>query len=250
MDTNIAPALVATALSKSYGSRHPAVAEVNLDLPPGVACALLGPNGCGKSTLLRLLAGIEPPDTGSLTVAGLDLRDHPHAAKAHVGIVPDGLGLLPQLTVAEHLEFVAAMYGVPAPEAARRTEDLLAALGLSAVRYLVIAAASLGIKKKCALAMALLHRPRLLLLDEPVAGLDAVSVRAAAALIRSSLRGGASALIAGHNFNFLESVSSRHLVMNRGRIVAEGRAAAPLEPIFFRHFPEPVVPACAWLEVS
>jgi ABC-2 type transport system ATP-binding protein len=150
-------------VTKRFGE-FVAVDDVSLDLPSGI-CALLGPNGAGKSTLLKILAGLLPPDAGELRIPG----------KREMGVLPEDLGLFDALTIEEHLELCGPIYGLSRTETRERTGALLRILGLENGRYTYLDQCSHGMRKKTALAMALLHNPRVLLLDEPFEGIDPVS---------------------------------------------------------------------------
>ena len=149
-----------------------AVHQVALDVPKGNICALLGPNGAGKSTLMKMLTGLLAPTSGDAAVEGFDVRKDVLAIKRISGILPEHLGLFDELTVEEHLLLSGPIYGLSAHETRARTGQLLHALGLEDGRNTFAAQCSHGMRKKTALALALLHNPSVLFLDEPFEGID------------------------------------------------------------------------------
>jgi ABC-2 type transport system ATP-binding protein len=155
---------------------HPAVEALDLAVPQGAFYGFLGPNGAGKSTTMRMLTGLLAPTAGSARILGLDLSRDPLRAKAMVGSVPDGLALFERLTGAEQLRIHGQLYGLDRATAARRAEELLQALDLAADAGKLVQDYSHGMKKRLALGCALIHGPRVLLLDEPFEGIDALAV--------------------------------------------------------------------------
>jgi len=163
-------------LSRSFGGR-PALSELTLEVPEGSFFGYLGPNGAGKSTTINILTGLLAPDGGSARVLGLDVETQSLEIKRRIGVVPDGLHLFERLTGEEHLRFVGEVYGLAPAEARRRAGQLLAAMDLANDSGKLVSSYSHGMRKKLALSCALIHDPRLLFLDEPFEGVDAVATR-------------------------------------------------------------------------
>ena len=171
-------------LVKRFGD-FTAVAGVSLRVESGI-CAVLGPNGAGKSTLLKLMTGLLRPDSGSTRICDIDVAEHPMEVRRIIGVVPEDLGLFDSLTVEEHLELCGSVYGLEREVARSRATDLLRVLRLDHARDVFLDQCSHGMRKKTALAMALLHNPRVLFLDEPCSeGIDPVSSKTIDALLRS-----------------------------------------------------------------
>src|SRR3954467_8247541 len=155
-----------TNLSKSFG-RLTAVDDLNLNIPRGAIFGFLGPNGAGKSTTVKMLTGILRPTAGDARISGLSIRKSPVEVKNRIGVLPEDLALFDQLTIREHLLMCGPMYGLDRKDTGERADQLLKYLDLWRGRNTYINQASSGMKKKCSLAMALLHNPRVLFLDEP-----------------------------------------------------------------------------------
>lgn len=224
------PALEVRSLVKRYRTgwlarARSVLAGVDLALAPGDSFGLVGPNGSGKSTLLRILAGIELPDRGTIRVHGLD--GNARAARRRLGYVPDGCPFPAELGARTVLELLGALYGLG--RAARRaaSEAWLERVGLAAEARTPLARFSLGMKRRFALAQALLHEPDVLLLDEPTAGLDAPGYGVLEALLAEARARGATLLMATHALDELEAHCTRAGVLVGGRLAYEG-AAAPL----------------------
>lgn len=205
--------------TKLYGDTV-AVQSLSFHVAPGDVLGLVGPNGAGKTTTLRALAGILQPTSGRITVAGIDLRQDPVAAKARLAFVPDEPQLFDYLTVTEHLQFVARLYGVP--DAAPRIPTLLEELELTAKRDALPPELSRGMKQKLAIACGLLHRPAALLLDEPLTGLDPVGIRRMKETITARAREGTAVILSSHLLHLVEELCTRLLIIRRGRMVAFG----------------------------
>ena len=231
-------ALELRSLRKSFGK--PAVDGLDLTVEPGEVYALLGPNGAGKTTTLRMIAGLLPADAGEIRVFGVDARRHAIEAKRLVAWLPDEPQLYDKLDPLEYLEFVAGLWGV-APAVARvRADELLASLGLSEQRRQRCEGFSKGMRQKVALAGALIHEPRLLMLDEPLTGLDASSARQVKDILAARVKAGAAIVLTTHILEVAERIATRIGILARGRLVAEGtfaalrgeRAGATLEDVF------------------
>ena len=217
------PALAIRGLRKSFDT--PAVDNLDLTVRAGELYALLGPNGAGKTTTLRMVTGLLPPDAGSIHVFGVDARADPIAAKRLIAWLPDEPLLYDKLTPLEYLEFVAGLWGVPAAEAATRAEGLLKLLGLWEQRGQRCEGFSRGMKQKAALAGALIHDPRLLILDEPLTGLDVAVARQVKDLLVERVARGATVILTTHILEVAERLADRIGIIARGRLVAEGTLA-------------------------
>ena len=232
------PALEIRALRKSFGK--PAVDGLDLTVAAGETYALLGPNGAGKSTTLRMIAGLLPADAGEIRVFGVDARRHPVEAKRLIAWLPDEPQLYDKLDAIEYLEFVAGLWGVEPVLARRRAEELLESLGLAEQRRQRCEGFSKGMRQKAALAGALIHEPKLLMLDEPLTGLDAASARQVKDILAARVAAGAAIVLTTHILEVAERIASRIGILARGKLVAEGtfeslragRAEATLEDVF------------------
>ena len=213
-------ALKLTALHKTFS--RTAVDGLDLTVRPGEFYALLGPNGAGKTTTLRMVAGLLPPDSGEIEIFGVDARRRPIDAKRIVAWLPDEPMLYDQLDPLEYLEFVGGLWGVEAKIAEARAEELLLTLGLWDHRRERCEGFSRGMKQKVALAGALIHEPRLLMLDEPLTGLDAASARQVKDLLAKRVREGAAIILTTHILEVAERIADRIGILARGRLVAEG----------------------------
>ena len=234
------PALRVRGLAKSFG--RPAVAGLDLEIRAGEFYALLGPNGAGKTTSLRMVAGLLPPDAGSIEIFGIDARRDPIGAKRITAWVSDEPLVYDKLTPVEYLEFVAGLWSLPGPVAAARAADLIDWLGLAAQAHQRCEGFSKGMRQKVALAGALIHEPRLIILDEPLTGLDAGSARQVKSVLAERVGAGATIIMTTHILEVAERMAERIGVIAAGRLIAEGtlgelRAAsgalhASLEEIF------------------
>ena len=214
------PALRLTAVTKHFGK--PAVDNLDLTIPPGQFYALLGPNGAGKSTTLRMVAGLLPPDAGRIEIFGVDAWADPVAAKSITAWLPDEPMLYDKLDPLEYLEFVAGLWSVEPAVAQARATDLLEVLDLWKHRHERCEGFSRGMKQKVALAGALIHEPRLLMLDEPLTGLDAGMARQVKDLLVARVRGGASIVLTTHILEVAERLADRIGIIRDGRLIAEG----------------------------
>jgi ABC-2 type transport system ATP-binding protein len=232
--------LTVSELRKSYDGVE-AVRGLTFRVPPGEVLGLVGPNGAGKTTTLRCIAGILRPTGGRVEIAGIDVAADPVAAKRRLAFVPDEPHLFDYLTVEEHLRFVARLYRVA--DAEPRAAALLEELELSAKRSALPDELSRGMRQKLAIACALLHDPQVLLLDEPLTGLDPVGIRRMKATIAARARAGAAVVLSSHLLHLVEQLCTRLLVVRRGEMVAYGTvdeivgehpalAGLPLEELF------------------
>ncbi len=212
---------------------RPAVDGLDLAVRSGEFYALLGPNGAGKTTTLRMIAGLIRPDAGSIHVAGIDALADPVAAKRVMVWISDEPMIYEKLTPREYLAFVAGLWGVEPMLAARRTQELLDWLGLAANADQRCESFSKGMRQKVALAGALVHEPRVIILDEPLTGLDAGSARQVKSVLRQRARAGGTVIMTTHILEVAERMADRIGVIAHGKLVAEGtleelRASADL----------------------
>jgi len=231
-----------SSFTKCFGERI-AVRDLSFAIGGGEIIGLVGPNGAGKTTTLRALAGVLAPDAGRLCVAGHDLAVDPLAAKRRLALVPDGAQLYPSLTVWEHLELSAQLYDVDTWEEDARA--LLAELDLAEREGDLASELSHGMSQKVAVTAALLHRPQVLLFDEPFTGLDPRGIRTLFAALRRRAEDGAAVVVSSHLLSQIEGLCTRYLVLVEGSLRFDGsmqeisarlptlRADASLEEIFF-----------------
>jgi ABC-2 type transport system ATP-binding protein len=248
VETN-SPALRIRHLVKVF--TRPAVDGIDLTIARGEFYALLGPNGAGKTTTLRMVTGLVLPDQGTIEVFGIDAVAEPRRAKQLIAWLPDEPLLYDKLTVAEYLEFIAGLWGMDVRRAERNAEELLRRLDLWEHRDERCEGFSRGMKQKAALAGALLHEPRLLILDEPLTGLDATIAREVKDLLLERARGGCTIILTTHIMEVAERLVDRIGIIQRGRILAEGtleelrsqagRSNATLEELFLGLVSQPNV---------
>lgn len=216
-----ASALDVRGLTKVYGAKA-AVDHLDLTVRPGELYALLGPNGAGKTTTLRMVSGLLKPDGGSISVFGIDALATPAKSKAIVAWLPDEPMLYDKLTPLEYLDFVAGLWSIPGKVARSRAEDLLKAFELWEQRDQRCEGFSRGMKQKAALAGALIHDPKLLILDEPLTGLDASMARLIKDMLQDRVKAGATVILTTHILEVAERIADRIGVIARGRLLAEG----------------------------
>ena len=215
-----APALQLRGLVKHF--ERPAVDGLDLTVRTGEFYALLGPNGAGKTTTLRIVAGLLRPDAGAVSVLGIDALADPIAAKRDIAWVSDEPMIYDKLTPFEFLEFVAGLWSIPAEVAEARARELIGWLGLEPHAHERCQSFSRGMRQKVALAGALVHEPRLLILDEPLTGLDAGSARQVKDVLAARVRGGVSVILTTHILEVAERLAERIGVLDKGRLIAEG----------------------------
>ena len=230
-----------------------AVDQASFEIPTGRICALLGPNGAGKSTLMKMLTGLLAPLSGEAYVAGLDVHRMPLEVRRVVGILPESLGLFDMLTVEEHLRLCGPIYGLTPAETRRRADQLLEALGLEHGRHTPAGQCSHGMRKKTALALALLHNPRVLFLDEPFEGIDPVTAQTIGELLLMTAKHGVTIFLTSHILSIVDRLADWIIVLRNGHIVWQGPASelkGSLEDLYF-DLVEPVrVPDLPWLGPS
>ncbi len=217
------PALSIKGLRKSFG--RPAVDDLALNVRAGEFYLLLGPNGAGKTTTLRMVSGLLKPDAGEIRIFGIDAIADPVAAKRITGWLSDEPMIYDKLTPLEYLEFVAGLWSVEASVAAARARELLGWLNLEAHARERCEGFSRGMRQKVALAGALVHDPKLIILDEPLTGLDAGSARMVKDVLAEKVRAGASVVMTTHILEIAERMADRIGVISGGRLVAEGTLA-------------------------
>jgi ABC-2 type transport system ATP-binding protein len=232
-----------SGLSKLYG-KFTAVRDLSFSVQPGEVLGLVGPNGAGKTSTLRVLAGIIPPTRGRIHIAGADLLSEPIEAKRSLAFFPDEPRLFEYLTVRQHLAFVARIYGVADHE--RIAQPLLEELEIADRADHLPAELSRGMKQKLAIACGLLHSPKVMLLDEPLTGLDPLGIRRMKDSILKRAREGAAVLLSSHLLHLLEEVCSHVLILKKGESIAygtlrevharfsDGNREATLEDVFIR----------------
>lgn len=219
MNRNLAVKL--TAVTKRYSDLI-AVDNVDLDVEAGQIFGLLGPNGSGKSTTLKIILGLIKPDAGYVNVLGMNAEEKSVEIKAQVGYAPEMPQLYEFLTGTEYLDFTADLYGVNPSEKRERIEEYLEALQLKGREADMITAYSAGMKQKIALISALIHRPKLLLLDEPLNGLDPRSAKIIKDLLRELTQKGVTVIMSTHILEIAQAMCDRIAIMYQGRILAKG----------------------------
>jgi ABC-2 type transport system ATP-binding protein len=216
------PAVSARGLWKRFGDKA-VVGGVSLAVPPGSFYGLVGPNGAGKTTTLSMMTGLLRPDAGTVEVAGNDVWRDPVAVKAVIGVLPEGLRLFERLTGRELLGYLGRLRGLPRAEVGSRADELLAVLDLTKDGRTLIIDYSTGMRKKIALAAALLHNPRVLFLDEPFEGVDPVAAQTIRGVLAAYTRSGSTVIFSSHVMELVQSLCDWVAVMSNGQIMACGR---------------------------
>jgi ABC-2 type transport system ATP-binding protein len=236
----VTPALEIRGLVKRF-EKQTAVDGLEVTIPQGELHAILGPNGAGKTTTLRIVAGLLRPDAGSVRVMGHDVLSRPEDAKRVMAFLPDDPLLYAKLRPMEYLEFVAGLWSLDPALARTRASELLEWLGLADRAGELIEGFSRGMRQKLALAGALIHEPRVMILDEPLTGLDAAAARQVKDLLVARAKAGVCVILTTHILEIAERIAERISIIRRGRIVAQGTmaelresagAGATLEDIF------------------
>jgi ABC-2 type transport system ATP-binding protein len=210
-----------TGLTKRYG-RFTAVDGITLTIPCGELYGLVGPNGAGKTTTMRMIAGILQPTAGSIHIAGIDLWREPLRAKSRMGFIPDRPFVYDKLTGAEFLRFVAGLYGQDGAMIDRRIDELLALFDLLPWKDELTESYSHGMRQKLIIGSALLHRPEVIVVDEPMVGLDPKSARLLKDLLRQFVGRGGTVLMSTHTLEIAEAMCDRIAIVQGGRVVAAG----------------------------
>jgi len=215
------PAIATQGLRRTFGPLT-AVDNVNLVVEAGQFFGFLGPNGAGKSTTIKMLTGLLAPSAGTIEVLGTDLVANPVAVKQQIGVVPEGMALVGRLTGPEYLNFVGRMYGLTRETAAQRAVELLEFMQLANESKKLVADYSHGMQKKLALAAAVIHAPKVLFLDEPFEGVDAIAAGTLKSMLQGMISRGATIFLTSHVLEIVERLCSHVAIINRGQLVAQG----------------------------
>jgi ABC-2 type transport system ATP-binding protein len=233
------PAIAMRDLRKIYGN-HPAVDGLTLEVPRACFFGFLGPNGAGKTTTIRMLMGVAPPSSGEIEILGRHMPDQAVEIKRLIGLVPDESLLFDHLTGLEFTEFVGRIYGLDRNTARARSRELLDLFELGGAEQKLISEYSKGMRKRVAMAAALIHRPQLFLMDEPFEGVDAVGARLMKDILLEQVRQGATIFLTSHVLEVVERLCDRVAIINQGRLLVNESMAAlrtgseTLEDIFVR----------------
>lgn len=245
-------AIDARGLTRTFGAVT-AVRDVTLQVPYGTIFAFLGPNGSGKSTTVKLLTGLLAPTAGEARVSGRIVSVEDLDLRREIGILPENDALFPDLTIWEHLELSGRLYGLSSQETSARAVQLLRHLDLEQAPGTLVDEASFGMRKKCALAMALLHNPRVLFLDEPFEGIDPGSSRNIKDLLLALAGRGVTVFLTSHILEVVERLAEQFALIVRGEVVACQRVAdlaeagTTLEELYLRYAGKPEAGNLAWL---
>jgi ABC-2 type transport system ATP-binding protein len=215
------PAIDIHDLRKEYNGVF-AVDGLTISVPAGCFFGFLGPNGAGKTTTIRMLVGLAQPASGTISVLGLTMPENAYEVRKQIGLVPDDSMLFDHLTGGEYLQFVARMYGLTRPVAKERAAELLALFELDQEARKLIGEYSKGMRKRVAMAAALIHRPKLFLMDEPFEGVDAVGARLMKDILLEQARRGNTVFLTSHVLEVVERLCDRMAIINRGKVVVEG----------------------------
>jgi ABC-2 type transport system ATP-binding protein len=218
---HMVPAVSTTGLTRRFGD-FIAVQEVNLTVAPGQFFGFLGPNGAGKSTTIKVFTGLLAPTSGSIQILGLDAIANPIEVKRQIGVVPEGLALFGRLTAAEYLRFVGRMYGLDQATTATRATELLDFMSLAGETKKLITDFSHGMQKKLALAAAVIHGPRILFLDEPFEGVDAIASGTLKTMLQGMIARGATIFLTSHVLEIVERLCTHIAIIDRGHLIANG----------------------------
>jgi ABC-2 type transport system ATP-binding protein len=208
-------------LTRRFGD-FTAVQNVNLAVGTGQFYGFLGPNGAGKSTTIKMLTGLMAPTSGRMSILGLDLSTHLVEVKRQIGVVPEGMALFGRLTGSEYLNFAARMFGLDRHTAAQRASELLEFMELDSHPRVLITDYSHGMQKKLAMAAAVIHGPKVLFLDEPFEGVDAVASGTLKAMLQRMIVRGATIFLTSHVLEIVERLCTHVGIINNGQLVAQG----------------------------
>ncbi|MGD1091677.1 MAG: ABC transporter ATP-binding protein [Bryobacteraceae bacterium] len=237
--TELSPAVLVEDLRKLYGNKA-AVDGLTFTVPRGCFFGFLGPNGAGKTTTIKMLMGLAPPTSGSIQLLGLPMPERALEIKQQIGLVPDESLLFDHLTGGEFIEFVGRIYGLDRTVARERSNELLDLFQLGGDRRKLISEYSKGMRKRVAMAAALIHRPQLFLMDEPFEGVDAVGARLMKDILLEQVRHGATIFLTSHVLEVVERLCDRVAIINEGKLVLDGSmdelrgASETLEDAFVR----------------
>lgn len=215
------PAIVTQGLTRRFGS-FTAVDNVSFEVATGQFFGFLGPNGAGKSTTIKMLTGLLEPTAGRIEILGRTFSAGALGLKRQIGVVPEGMALLARLTASEYLRFVGRMYGLDRATTNQRTEELLDFMQLANEPKKLIADFSHGMQKKLALAAAVIHGPKVLFLDEPFEGVDAIAAGTLKAMLQGMIHRGATIFLTSHVLEIVERLCSHVAIIHQGRLVANG----------------------------
>jgi len=211
-------------LTRHFGALT-AVDGIDLQVESGQFFGFLGPNGAGKSTTIKMLTGLLAPTSGRMSLLGIDFAQNPVEVKRQIGVVPEGMGLFERLKASEYLEFVGRMYGLDKATTRKRSEELLEFMQLADRSDTLIADFSHGMQKKLALAAAVIHGPRILFLDEPFEGVDALAAGALKELLARMTERGVTIFLTSHVLEIVERLCSHVAIIKTGKLVAQGSIA-------------------------
>lgn len=215
------PAIACAGLTRRFGA-FAAVDDVSLSVAPGQFFGFLGPNGAGKSTTIKMLTGLIEPTAGQIEILGRPFSASALDLKAQIGVVPENMALLGRLTAPEYLRFVGRMYGLDRKTTERRTEELLDFMNLASEPKKLITDFSHGMQKKLALAAAVIHGPKVLFLDEPFEGVDALAAGTLKGMLQGMIQRGATIFLTSHVLEIVERLCSHVAIIHKGRLVANG----------------------------
>ncbi|MRV74354.1 ATP-binding cassette domain-containing protein [Duganella sp. FT92W] len=203
----------------------PVVEDLSLDIPQGCLYVLLGPNGAGKTTTLRMLVGLTHPDTGTINILGQDVADGYARTNAHIAYLPDEPLLYDLLKPVEYMDFVAGLWSIEPTVAKRRSEELLQQFNLWEHRGKLVKSFSRGMRQKLSFAGAMLHDPKILILDEPLTGLDAIAAKQMKDILQDLVKQGITIILTTHILDVAERIADRIGIISRGKLVEEGSFA-------------------------
>jgi ABC-2 type transport system ATP-binding protein len=242
------------SLSKNYG-HHPAVREISLAIPRGGIVGLLGPNGAGKSTTIAMLTGLLTPSSGTILWEGSSISERMREWRRALGVVLEDLSLFEYLSVREHLHLTARLAGLDEKETVRRADELIEFFQLGGFEDTLASEASQGTRKKLAFALGLVHAPRILLLDEALNGIDAVTVSRIKDLLRRLARQGTTIILSSHVLDSVETIIDRCVIVAAGRVALDTpmdairASGSSLEQVYTRTIgAREAVPVLSWLE--
>jgi ABC-2 type transport system ATP-binding protein len=218
---DIAPTISTQGLTRRFGELI-AVDGVDLQVAPGQFFGFLGPNGAGKSTTIKMLTGLLAPSSGRIEILGLDLEKHPIQVKQQIGVVPEGMALFGRLTGSEFLNFAGRMYGLDRETAAKRSAELLDFMQLADQPKKMVTDYSHGMQKKLAMAAAVIHGPKVLFLDEPFEGVDAIAAGTLKQMLQGMIARGATIFLTSHVLEIVERLCSHVAIIHQGKLVAQG----------------------------
>jgi ABC-2 type transport system ATP-binding protein len=215
------PAIETISLTRRFGD-FTAVENVNLTVEAGQFFGFLGPNGAGKSTTIKMLTGLLAPTSGTIRILGADLTENSADLKRQIGVVPEGMALFGRLTASEYLRFVGRMYGLDQATTEQRTDELLEFMNLAGEDKKLVTDFSHGMQKKLALAAAVIHGPKVLFLDEPFEGVDAIAAGTLKQMLQRMIARGATIFLTSHVLEIVERLCTHIGIIHRGRLVAQG----------------------------